>query len=48
MSTYADYYVTKLRLFDKFWFYVKIKDTVDRRTRTKEIFHADIFDVGLF
>lgn len=50
VSTYADYYITKLRLFDKFWFYLKIKDTVDRRvrTRTKEIFHADVFDVGLF
>ena len=50
LSTYANYYITKLRLFDKFWFYLKIKDTVDRRTRTrtKEIFHADIFDVGLF
>jgi hypothetical protein len=50
LSTYADYYITKLRLFDKFWFYLKIKGTVDRRdrTRTKEIFHADVFDVGLF
>jgi hypothetical protein len=50
LSTYANYYITKLRLFDKFWFYLKIKDTVDRRvrTRTKEIFHADVFDVGLF
>jgi hypothetical protein len=50
ISTYSNYYITKLRLFDKFWFYIKIKDTVDRkiRTRTKEIFHADVFDVGLF
>jgi len=50
MSTYSNYYVQKLRLFDKFWFYLKVKDSVaaaDRR-KTKEIFHADVFDVGLY
>jgi hypothetical protein len=50
LSTYASYYLQKLRLFDKFWFYMNIKDSVDRkvRTRTKEIFHADVFGIGLF
>lgn len=50
VSTYSNYYIQKLRLFDKFWFYVKIKDSVDKklRAKAKEIFHADIFDVGLY
>ncbi len=50
LSTYSNYYIQKLRLFDKFWFYVKVKDSVDKklRTKTKEIFHADVFDAGLY
>jgi len=50
LSIYSNYYIQKLRLFDKFWFYVKIKDSVDKklRTKNKEIFHADVFDVGLY
>lgn len=50
ISTYASYYLQKLRLFDKFWFSLNVKDTVDRRdrTRTKEIFHSDVVGVGLF
>ena len=50
ISTYADYYLQKLRLFDKFWFYLNIKDSVDRkiRPRSKEIFHADVVGVGLY
>lgn len=50
ISTYSNYYISKLRLFDKFWFYLKVKDSVDRkvRPRTKEIFHADVFDIGLY
>jgi len=49
-STYADYYIQKLRLFEEFWFYLNVKDTVERRTRTrtKEIFHADVVSVGLY
>jgi hypothetical protein len=37
-TTFADYYIQKLKLF------------VDRRvrTRSKEIFHADVVDVGLY
>jgi len=50
ISTYANYYIQKLRLFDAFWFYLNVKDSVDRRdrTRTKEIFHADVVGAGLF
>jgi hypothetical protein len=50
VSTYSNYYIQKLRLFDKFWFYVNIKDSVDKkiRPRTKEIFHADVIGVGLY
>lgn len=50
MSTYVRYYQKKLRLFDSFWFYLDIKDTVDRRvrSRTRELFHADIVYTGLF
>jgi len=50
IATYPNYYIQKLRLFDKFWFYLKVKDSVDRRdrTRTKEIFHADVVGVGLY
>jgi hypothetical protein len=49
-TTYADYYIQKLKLFDEFWFYLNVKDSVDRRvrTRSKEIFHADVVGVGLF
>jgi len=49
-SVFASYYLQKLRLFDQFWFYLTVKDSVDRRvrTRTKEIFHADVFGVGLY
>jgi len=50
VSTYSDYYVQKLRLFDKFWFYLTIKDSVDKkdRTKSKAIFHADVIGAGLF
>lgn len=50
MSDAALFYVKKLRLFEKFWFYVTIKDTVVWRTRqnTSELFHADVLFSGLF
>jgi len=50
ISTYSNYYIQKLRLFDEFWFTVKIKDSVERRerTKTKAIFHADVVGVGLY
>lgn len=49
-TDYANYYMNKLRLFDKFWFYLDIKDTVDKKVRTKsrELFHADIIFCGLY
>ena len=49
-TDYASYYLKKLRLFDKFWFYLDVKDTVDKKVRTKsrELFHADVFLCGLF
>jgi hypothetical protein len=49
-SDYATYYLSKLRLFDSFWFYLNIKDTVEAKTRvkTKDLFHADIVCAGLF
>lgn len=49
-TDFANYYIKKLRLFDKFWFYLNIKETVDAkvRRRTRELFHADIVLAGLF
>jgi len=49
-TDYADYYMNKLRLFGTFWFYLDIKDTVDKKVRTKsrELFHADIIFCGLY
>jgi hypothetical protein len=50
ISDYAQYYLLKLRLFDKLWFYLNVKDTVDKkiRVKTKELFHADVLLAGLF
>ncbi len=46
----AHYYVKKIDLFDSYWFYVNIKDTVEwaARRRTRELFHADVVFTGLF
>lgn len=50
ITDYALYYLKKLRLFDNFWFYINIKETVDWRIRRKarELFHADVLFAGLF
>jgi len=50
VSEFAQYQIKKLRLFDKFWFYLNAKESVEAKTRvrTKELFHADIVYVGLF
>jgi len=50
VSEFSQYYLKKLRLFDKFWFYLNVKDSVDKkiRPRTKELFHADVLFAGLF
>jgi len=49
-SDFGLYYKNKLRLFNEFWFYLDIKDTVDWnvRRRTREMFHADVLFAGLF
>lgn len=50
ISDYADFYIKKLHLFDKLWFYLDVKDTIEWRTRrrTSELFHADVIFAGLF
>ncbi len=49
-TDYAKFYLKKLRLFDHFWFYMNVNDQVDRRvrTRTREIFSADVVFCGLY
>jgi hypothetical protein len=49
-TEFANYYIKKLNLFNKFWFYINIKDTVDLKVRrkTRELFHADIVFAGLY
>jgi hypothetical protein len=46
----AAYYIQKLKLFDTFWFYLNVKDTVDAKVRrkTRELFHADLIFAGLY
>ena len=50
MTDFAQLYLQKLNLFDKFWFYLTVKDTVEWRTRrrSREMFNADILFAGLF
>jgi len=50
ISDFAQYYVKKLGLFDYFWFYVTVKDTVEwsDRRNSRDLFHADIQFAGLF
>jgi len=50
ISDFGQFYLQKLRLFDEFWFYLTIKDTVEWRDRriSGEIFHADVLFAGLF
>lgn len=49
-TDFCQFYLGKLGNFDKFWFYVKVKETVDwsQRRRTREMFHADLVFAGLF
>jgi hypothetical protein len=49
-TDFSQYYIKKLRFFDKLWFYFTVKDTVEWRVRrrTRELFHADVFFNGLF
>jgi len=50
MDNLADFYIKKLNLFDKFWFYMDVKETVEwnTRRRSRELFHADVLFAGLF
>jgi len=49
-TEFANYYIKKLRLFDAFWFYFDIKESVDKKLRpkNKELFHADVVFAGLY
>ncbi len=50
MSDYANFYLQKLPLFEKFWFYLDVKETIpwNVRRRSRELFHADVLFAGLF
>lgn len=50
ISDFAQYYVKKLGLFEHFWFYVTVKDTVEwsDRRNSRDLFHADVLFAGLF
>jgi hypothetical protein len=50
ISDYANFYLQKLPLFDKFWFYLDVKETIEwsARRRSSELFHADVLFAGLF
>jgi hypothetical protein len=50
MDDIAKFYIEKLKLFDKFWFYMDVKETVEwsTRRRTRELFHADVLFAGLY
>jgi hypothetical protein len=50
MDEVADFYIKKLHLFDKFWFYMDVKETVEwnTRRRSRELFHADVLFAGLY
>jgi hypothetical protein len=49
-TDFSQYYINKLRFFDKLWFYFTVKETVEWRVRrgTNELFHADVLFNGLF
>jgi len=49
-TDFCQFYLAKLGNFDKFWFYLNVKETVDwsQRRRTREMFHADVVFAGLF
>lgn len=50
ISDYANFYLKKLRLFDKFWFYLDVTGQVDKKVRakTRELFLGDLIFCGLF
>jgi len=50
ITDFARYYLQKLNLFEHFWFYVNVKETVEwrDRRRSRDLFHADLVFAGLF
>lgn len=50
VSEYANFYLKKLRLFDKFWFYLDVTGQVDKRVRakTRELFSGNVVFCGLY
>lgn len=50
MSEYANFYLKKLRLFDKFWFYLDVTSQVEKRVRakTRELFSGNVVFCGLY
>lgn len=50
ISDYANFYLKKLRLFDRFWFYLDVTGQVDRKVRvkTRELFSGELVFCGLF
>ncbi|MCX8161222.1 MAG: hypothetical protein N3G18_09905 [Candidatus Saccharicenans sp.] len=50
ISEYANFYLKKLRLFDKFWFYLDVTGQVDKRVRakTRELFSGNVIFCGLY
>jgi len=50
ISDFAQYYVKKLGLFEHFWFYLTVKETVEwsDRRNSRDLFHADVQFAGLF
>jgi hypothetical protein len=49
-ASIASYYGAKLQLFEKRWFYLNVKESVDKklRAKNKEMFHADVVFAGLY
>lgn len=50
ISEYANFYLKKLRLFDRFWFYLDVTGQVDKRVRarTRELFSGNVVFCGLY
>lgn len=50
ITDFAMYYKNKLRLFEDFWFYITVKDTIEWRIRrmTREMFQADVLFCGIY
>jgi hypothetical protein len=50
MSEYSSFYLKKLHLFDKFYFYLTVKESVpaNQRAKAKEVFHGDVVFAGLY